>query len=634
MKILLIEDDSPTATALAETLTQHRYTVNLATDGKTGLQLAQAFEYDLILLDLLIPQMDGITLCRQLRVKGYATPILLLTAKDSSSDRVLGLDAGADDYVVKPVDMPELLARIRALLRRGKMLPSEHLVWGDLCLDQQSHEVKYRKSILHLTPKESSILELFLLNPNRIFSRNVILDRLWNIGDSPNEETVTTHIKALRHKLIAAGAPKDLIETVYGLGYRLKPLDKPAEEKVVEPGKKSGGSGSLPSAAIAASAFHPDTFHPDTPDQSDHQFHAVMAGLWEQFKDTFAEQVNGLEQAAIALTYSQLTADQQQHARQDAHKLAGSLGTFGYHQASAIARTIELMIEPDTPLQPNQAPQILQLVRSLQTELSDAPATTAQPVAPSPAWSVLVIDDDLALTRWLTLEATDWNMQLTIVSNPNLARASIAQRPPDAILLDLTPNTAEDGLTLLQELSQQDAKIPVVVFTGQSNLKQRVEVARLGGQAFLQKPLPPSAIFQALTKVLDRKHLSAGKVLIVDDDPSILAALCALLEPWGLHITTLENPQQFWEVLESCAPDLLVLDVEMPGFTGIDLCRAVRNDLRWGDLPVLFLTAHTDTELIHEAFAAGADDYIRKPIVAPELVTRIISRLERKQGLH
>jgi diguanylate cyclase (GGDEF)-like protein len=114
----------------------------------------------------------------------------------------------------------------------------------------------------------------------------------------------------------------------------------------------------------------------------------------------------------------------------------------------------------------------------------------------------------------------------------------------------------------------------------------------------------------------------------------VLAALSALLKPWGLHVTTLAQPQQFWQVLEATAPDLLILDIEMPGFSGIELCQVVRNDPRWSDLPVLFLSAHKDAEIVHQVFAVGADDYVQKPIVGPELIARILNRLERTRILH
>ncbi len=221
MKILLVEDDDRIADAFAEALTDHYYTVDIAADGESGRTFAELYPYDLVILDLMLPKLDGISLCQQLRTQGYSTPILMLTARDSSSDKVIGLDAGADDYVIKPFDLPEIMARIRALMRRrGDPLPVV-LEWEKLRLNPSTYEVTYNGATLNLTPKEYGILDLLLRHSQRVFSRSDILDQLWSYEDIPGEETVKVHIRGLRQKMKQAGAIADLIETVYGLGYRL-----------------------------------------------------------------------------------------------------------------------------------------------------------------------------------------------------------------------------------------------------------------------------------------------------------------------------------------------------------------------------------------------------------------------------
>ncbi|CAN1211506.1 DNA-binding response regulator [Tumidithrix helvetica PCC 7403] len=224
MRILIVEDNEPVARSLADALEKQHHTVDWVADGESGWQQIEAMTYDLILLDVMLPQVDGISLCRRIRASSITTPVLMLTAKDSSTDKVLGLDAGADDYVVKPFDLPELSARIRALLRRGNTTTPSLLSWEHLCLDPSKFVATYADTLLELTRKEYAILELLLRNGDRVLSRSVFIDHLWALDDIPEEEAVKFHIKELRKKLKLAGAPPNLIETVYGLGYRLRPI--------------------------------------------------------------------------------------------------------------------------------------------------------------------------------------------------------------------------------------------------------------------------------------------------------------------------------------------------------------------------------------------------------------------------
>lgn len=226
MKILIVEDDGLNAYTLTNLLTNQNYAVEVATDGDAAWDCIQAYDYDLILLDVVLPKLDGISLCRKIRSNNLQMPILLMTGRNSSHEKAIGLDAGADDYLVKPFDIEELVARIRALLRRPAVTSPPVLESGKLRLDPSSCEAVYARNLLPLTPKEFALLELFLRNSRRVFSCGMILEHLWSYEDTPQEEAVRTHIKGLRQKLKAVGAPGDLVETVYGIGYRLKPLEE------------------------------------------------------------------------------------------------------------------------------------------------------------------------------------------------------------------------------------------------------------------------------------------------------------------------------------------------------------------------------------------------------------------------
>jgi two-component system, OmpR family, response regulator QseB len=221
MRILLVEDDLRIAKPLAEDLRHQNHVVDIATDGLEGWEYARSANYELILLDLMLPKLDGIALCKRLRAAQSHVLILMLTARDTTSDRVVGLDAGADDYLVKPFELEELAARIRALSRRSPETKSLILTHGDLQLNPSSCTVNYAGNDLSLTPKEYMILECFLKNPTQVLTRSAILDKLWDFDKASGEGTVKTHITNLRSKLKAAGSSENFIETVYGIGYRL-----------------------------------------------------------------------------------------------------------------------------------------------------------------------------------------------------------------------------------------------------------------------------------------------------------------------------------------------------------------------------------------------------------------------------
>ncbi|MEB3295837.1 MAG: response regulator transcription factor [Synechococcales bacterium] len=222
MRILVVEDDVQLAEVLSEALAERQYQVDVVQDGESAWSWIESLTYDLLVLDVTLPRLDGLSLCRRIRDRNHGIPILMLTARDTILDKINGLDAGADDYMVKPFDLQELMARVRALLRRGNQAVSAELKWGDLRMNSSTYEVTYQDQPLQLTPKEYGLLELLVSNGRRVLSRAGIIERIWSLQDPPTEETVKSHIKALRQKLKVAGAPEDFIETVHGIGYRLK----------------------------------------------------------------------------------------------------------------------------------------------------------------------------------------------------------------------------------------------------------------------------------------------------------------------------------------------------------------------------------------------------------------------------
>jgi len=221
VRILVIEDNHRLNSSLAASLTHEGYSVDSAYDGQEGQDLAELTAYDLILLDIMLPEKDGLEVCRDLRRRRNHTPILLLTARDRIDDRVQGLDCGADDYLVKPFAMRELLARLRALLRRQQPYKEGRLTIGDLVMDPITHTVEREGRPLDLTPKEFALLEYLLYHPNRVVTREMIEQHIWNYDFECESNVIDVYVRRLRRKIDDPFAVK-LLTTVRGVGYRLQ----------------------------------------------------------------------------------------------------------------------------------------------------------------------------------------------------------------------------------------------------------------------------------------------------------------------------------------------------------------------------------------------------------------------------
>lgn len=221
MRLLLIEDDRRLNHVLSLSLSEEGYAVDCAFDGVEGQELAESTAYDAIILDALLPRKDGLEVCRSLRQHKIGTPILMLTARDAVADRVRGLDSGADDYLVKPFALHELLARLRALLRRTTPQKSGLLTAGDLCADPATHHVERAGQRITLTAREFTLLEYLMRHPNQVLSRAQIEDHLWSYDAINASNVVDVSVRRLRRKIDDPFAVK-LVETLYGLGYRLR----------------------------------------------------------------------------------------------------------------------------------------------------------------------------------------------------------------------------------------------------------------------------------------------------------------------------------------------------------------------------------------------------------------------------
>jgi DNA-binding response OmpR family regulator len=656
MRILLVDDDESIAKAIRTVLLKESYVVDVAIDGEVAWQLIETFTYDLILLDVLLPKLDGLALCRQLRSQDDQTPVLLITAQNSSSDRVAGLDAGADDYLVKPFEVPELLARMRVLLRRSSCPVVPLLVWEQLRLNPGSREVNYSDRALHLTPKEYRLLELFLRNPYHVFSRNRILEQLWNCEEIPGEDTVTAHIKGLRQKLKKAGAPSHLIETVYGIGYRLKRFSS------THPVASTAHQSTAPTTSAEPEIEEASNNHSVKPPKlrkeklqealKVQQTQAALDKVWEKFKGRNRDRLRTLNRAVDAWKQNHLDDDLRQQGIWAAHKLAGALGIFGLTQSSYIALQLEQNFKEKQTLDSQQLSHLVKLLSSLEAMIQQGP-----PARPSQRFKVrgcpllLVNDDDTLISeivrvaqqrQLIAKPIADLRSLQEEMTSLNAAQNSATQKViaqlPDALVLKFPSATPiKDSLAVLTKLTQSFPHAPVLLLSDQASLDLRIQLAKAGICAVLPK-LPPEPVVSLIVRMQFRLGVSFHKtlnqplparVLVVDDDPQMLMVMRALLEPWGFQLTTLEHPPKFWDTLETVSPDLLILDVEMPPFNGIELCQVVRNVPRWSQLPVLFLTVHTDSNTVRQALAAGANDLIDKSIAEFEVVSRVLNQVAR-----
>ena len=338
----------------------------------------------------------------------------------------------------------------------------------------------------------------------------------------------------------------------------------------------------------------------------------------------------------MAVLSHDLTAEHRERAQREAHKLAGSLGTFGMPRGSEIARQIESWFQAGLDGDPAEVLRLSDTVVALRGCLEAGPGIG---LAPAPAATqgrgpfLLLVGDDPIVADGLRREASLRGSDLVVADGVDAASLLLTTRRPEAVLLDLGGSGVQAAFELMAELKARHPPVPVVVLTSAHAFTDRVEAARLGGRGFLQKPISPSEALVVVDDVIHRANAGEATVLAVDDDPTVLAALRALLEADRRRVVTLDEPLRFWETLTATAPDLVILDVDMPQVSGVEMCQVMRADQRWSRLPVVFLTARTDAESVEAIFASGADDYVVKPLVGPELTTRIANRVERSRLL-
>jgi DNA-binding response OmpR family regulator len=632
MKILLIEDDDALISLLTRSLSTH-HIVDAVKDGEIGWTYASTFDYDLIVLDIMLPKLDGISLCQRFRQEGYTTPILLLTAQDMITAKIQGLDAGADDYVVKPFDLNELMARIRALLRRSSNNPLPLLSWGELLLNPSTCDVTYNGQPLTLTTKEYDLLELLLRDSYHVFSSDEIIDRLWSSDACPAEATVRSHLRRLRYKLQAVGAPHDFISTIHGRGYYLKAPDANLALGISIAPFENDDQKNFPTLD-RGSQIHPQQ----------EQYLAFLQETWEMTKTQCLETIAEIRTTIDRLLRGNCTDLEQQRAHQQSHKLVGTLGVFSLMSAMEIARNLAKSLDRTDLLSSAEAAPLSTLANKLKQEIERSEPTPTIQISHPHRPLLLLVDLDPNLTLSLTEIAENREFQTLTLSSIEATYSylsTIPDSPPHLIaftvvLVSLSASLASNTtphplLGFINNIHRQFPHWVVLVLAENDGLNDRLAVVRNGGKFLATTGLTTEQIFTAATSLIQTTPINA-KVMVVDDDLDWLMALPQLLQPWGMQVTTLADPQQFLTVLQIIQPDVLVLDIKMPEINGLELCQVLRNDPQWQRLPILFLSAMDHAIAEQEAFNVGADDYLSKPVMGSELAHRIRHRLSRIQA--
>ena len=357
---------------------------------------------------------------------------------------------------------------------------------------------------------------------------------------------------------------------------------------------------------------------------------AGLSAIWARRRDDVLAAVEVVEDAVLDGLVGELDDARREVARRQAHKLAGSAGTFGFLAAGEMAREIEGTLDQPEGVAADQFRRLADLVLSLREALEADPADPADPAeAPAPAATgdLLVVGSDRERMQRLADEAAARGLEASVALSPMEAHEVLEHWRPRIVLLD--PVLSEGIQAALAFLTEVAPSVPVLVLTDPAGELDRLDVARRGGRGFLPRSLPVAGLIDFVFGLRERLRANETTILAVDDDLGILDTIRGVLEADQLTVELCSEPSRLWEELERVNPDLLMLDIEMPGASGLELCRAVRNDPRWSALPVLVLTGRSEPGTAEDIFVAGADDYIAKPFGGRELSARIANRLER-----
>jgi DNA-binding response OmpR family regulator len=497
MRILIAAESPAIAKSWCAMLAAQHYAIDMATDGQSAGRFIDTYEYDLLIINEILPQLDGISLCRQVRNSGKQMPIVLIAQHNDSHQRSIGLDAGADDYMVQPLHGEELVAKMRALWRRGPTINSSTLSWGNLQLAAISRTVTFEQKILSLTPKEYALLELLLHDSftskagemHRVFSYGVIIEHLWVGDDHPSEETVRTHMKGLRHKLKAAGMATDPIETVYGVGYRLRP--SPILPKILS-------SLVEPSSSLLIA-------DPDTKTAAKLAVLAQQAGLSVQTVTDIQMLFSKIASIEIdrpicppILVLELSIAQDLATARQILTAVSAmSLPLSVIIWSNCTDLATRQMVASSNALwfmaKSNSAKFVFQTVQKI----------VRQQKIVAEGKKILVLHDDTSTLMSLHQTLEPLNFHLTSIKQPQLLWSNLTISNPDLVIIDLLASDAS-SLEVCQMIRQDTnwCHLPIVVLTQKFDIDTIQEFFVAGANDVWMKPIgSPEIIISSVRKI-------------------------------------------------------------------------------------------------------------------------------------
>ncbi len=618
MQLLLVEDDQSLIELLTSALEAQNYEVVVEHRGDLGKTRAETQLYDVILLDVELPGLDGISICQQLRRAGNFTPIVLLTARNSQTDRIIGLESGADDYILKPFDLGELLARIHALVRREHhffQIPTPHAPFENDIFAAQLSDIWQRT-------KETT------------FSRiQDLFDVLQTLEKGEMTPDLCERSQRTCHKLAGSlgtfgfeegSKIAQTLEKTFAQVNEVKICLEIARPLILE----------LYQVVMATDVkLHSSNLHSQNPHSPNPHSPNLDQRQDQQNNDRPGNSPENLLSTTLSMGSSQPILPQS--------ALPGSASSSTPFPLPGSPEGINPDLEqiPTPPLEKSSAPsapsaQPAQTSKNLTEPALPKPVSGRSPEAnlKKSADYILLVDQDQEFAQTLARDAGSWKLGIKIVQSVQATLEALQDSFPKVLLLNVELFKNNEDWHYLQILrSKFPSDTSFIVLSESEELENRIKALEFNADVFLQKPVTSSQIFASVSRAMNFHAHQQVKIMVVDDDEQVTTLLSTLLKTTHFQVEVLNDPILFGSALSRIQPDLLVLDVEMPVLNGLKICQMIRQDFQWSWLPILFLTGHDDLQTLQDAFAVGADDFISKPINPDGFVNRIVNRWQRSQ---